>query len=615
MAKQSKAEIQATWEDRINRALAHREDDFDKPFRVKMAREYLDGKQRPSDVPDHEWITVNKLYSHMQAQLPILYSLDPYYYIKVKRSYSPDPNQIAAFEERGKIRQAYLNYLKKELDLKAKARLSIQDAHTSFGVVKVHYCADEYDNEDAGKPILDEDGLPMIGDDGLPLMEPETIPVNERYVVSRIHPDDLLFSEDAGTLPDKWHWIAERVRMTPAEARRRKLISKAVLDETPTSNRDKENEETSSFFGKMRSKMGGGTVGEKDDRQVYIGWEIYDLDNKEWLMILEGGKKPAIEPQPLPPGIDTHPYAVLRFTLRDDSPYPNPPLSQALDPQREFNLARSKVLTHRKRFNRKYEVFTGGLESELELDKLENGDDGTIIRKNGPVQCVFPISDAQLDPQNYTEIAALNSDMVELLGTPGEARGLATADSATQAAIIDKRLEVREGDRVSIVSDWLGEIGEKLDQLVQAHITAEEAIKVAGPRGEAWQLIKPADFEAIDGEFEYSVDVGSTQPRLPQIERAQWMAFMQVLAGFPHLMTSERFMKHMAEMHNISDETMVEELRQIGLKIMQGQQPMPGQSGSKPGVADNNPITALLGAAMGAGGGTVNGGGAPTVQQ
>lgn len=615
MAKSSKAEIQATWEDRINRAIAHREEDFDKPFRVKMAREYLDGKQRPPDVPDHEWITVNKLYSHMQAQLPILYSLDPYYYIKVKKSFSPDPADIPLFEAKAKIRQSYLNYLKKELELKQKARLAIQDAHTSFGVVKVHYCADEYENEDAGKPIMDEDGLPMIGDDGLPLMEPDTIPVNERYVVSRLHPDDLIFSEDAGTLSDKWHWIAERVRMTPEEARKRKLISQSVLDETPMTSRDKEDAEKGFFGGVSKILKRDGIDSKKDERQVYIGWEIYDLDNKQWMLILEGAKRPAIEPQPLPAGIERHPYAVLRFTLRDDSPYPLPPLSQAIDPQREFNLARSKVLTHRKRFNRKYEVFADGLESEAELDKLESGEDGTIIRKKTPAQLVFPISDAQLDPQNYSEIAALNSDMVELLGTPGEARGLATADSATQAAIIDKRLEVREGDRVSIVSDWLGEVGAKLDQLVQAHITREEAIRIVGPTGEYWEYIKPADFEAINGEFEYSVDVGSTQPRLPQIERAQWMAFMQVLAGFPHLMTSPRFMKHMAEMHNISDESMVEELRQIGLKIMQGQQPMPGQAGSNSGVPDNNPITALLGAAMGSGGGTTNGGGAPTVQQ
>ena len=55
----------------------------------------------------------------------------------------------------------------------------------------------------------------------------------------------------------------------------------------------------------------------------------------------------------LPKGVDCHPYSILRFALTHDSPYPIPPVSQAIDPQKEYNLARSRILKHRKRFNRK----------------------------------------------------------------------------------------------------------------------------------------------------------------------------------------------------------------------------------------------------------------------
>lgn len=615
MPRTSKADIQALWEDRISRAITRREEDFEKPFRTKLAREYLDGKQRPPEIPAEEWITVNKIYSHMQAQLPILYSLDPYYYVKVKRSFSPNPMDAALYEQRARVRQAYLNYLKRELDLKAKARLAIQDAHTTYGVVKVCYTADEYDNPDKGKPMMDEDGVPMYGDDGQQLLEPEVIPINERYGVYRVLPDDIIFSEDASTLEDKWHFIAERVRLTAEEAKKRRHINMDALMEAGPEDADAEKaEEGGSIFGKLFSKKPKDAP-KKENRDVYVCWEIYDLDKKQWLMIVEGGRRPAIDPRPLPKGIESHPYAILRFTLRDDSPYPSPPLSHALDPQKEYNLSRSRILTHRKRFNRKYEVFVNALVDEGELDKLESGEDGTFIKKNGPQQAVFPIQDAPLDQAGYMELNYLNSDIVELLGSPGEARGLADADSATQAAIIDKRLDIREGDRVSVVSDWLAMIGQKLDQQVQAHIIRDEAVKIAGPLGESWEMIRVDDYHDIDGEYEYGVDVGSTTPRIPQIERAQWMAFLQVLGGFPHLLTSQRFMSHMAELHNISDEGMVEELRQIGLRIMGGQMPMPGQSGSQAGVPGNNPIAAMLGSALGAQGGTVNGGGAPTVQQ
>lgn len=610
----NQVETQALWEERISRALKKREDDWEKPFRVEIATQYMEGRQRPPEVPAQEWITVNKIYSHMQAQLPVLYSLDPYYFVKLKKSFEPNPMMIALYEAKAEVRQNHLNYLKKELCLKETARLAIQDAHPAFGVIKTHYVADEVENETAGTPILGADGEPLVDDDGEQLLEPEVIPMNERYAIDRVHWKDLLFSEDAGTLETKWHWVAERFRITPEEAKKRKLISKSAFNDATLQAKD-EKTDSSGIFGGLfkKSKL---STDPKKTRDVYVGWEIYDLDNKQWLIILEGSKTPAVMPGPLPAGVEGHPYSILRFTYRDESPYPVPPLSQAIDPQKEYNLARSRLLVHRKRFNRKYEVFVQALEDETELDKLESGEDGVIIRKQTPGDAVKPIQDAPLDQQSYIEINHLNNDITEVMGSPGSARGVADADSATEAALLDKRLDIREGDRISQVSDWLADIGRKLDQLVQAHITKDEAIKVSGPNAEqSWKLVRTTDYADINGEYEYAVDVGSTRPRLPQLERSSWLAFLQVLGGFPHIMTSPRLMKKLAEMHDITDDTMIEEIRQIGLSIVNGQAPMPGQSGSKAGVSDQNPITGMMGSMMGNMGGVTNGGGAPAISQ
>src|SRR5574343_1398727 len=129
MAKAAKKDIdvQKKWEDRINRAKAVRKK-WKHLFKVDMAREYFDGKQNPGN-PEAEWITINKVYSHLKAQLPSLYNVDPYFYVKLAKSYSVNPLEIAIWEKKGKVRQNYLNYLKKELQLKQKVRLSIQDAH------------------------------------------------------------------------------------------------------------------------------------------------------------------------------------------------------------------------------------------------------------------------------------------------------------------------------------------------------------------------------------------------------------------------------------------------------------------------------------------------------
>ena len=56
----------------------------------------------------------------------------------------------------------------------------------------------------------------------------------------------------------------------------------------------------------------------------------------------------------------------------------------------------------------------------------------------------------------------------------------------------------------------------------------------------------------------------------------------------------------MAEKHHIENEALINELLQIGKQIMGGQMPMPGQTGSQPGIGENRPVSAVGGQAGGA---------------
>jgi hypothetical protein len=117
------------------------------------------------------------------------------------------------------------------------------------------------------------------------------------------------------------------------------------------------------------------------------------------------------------------------------------------------------------------------------------------------------------------------------------------------------------------------------------------------------------DYSEIEGEFEYTVNAGASQPRIPEVERAQWIAFMsQVVLPFPQILTAPNVMKRMAEMFGIEDEAALEEFRQLGVKMMSGAMPMPGGQGGGP---SNNPVAAVLGQALGPMGGNTNGGGSP----
>jgi len=613
-------ELQKTWEERIQDAVKVQEEWRDE-FRVALGRDYFEGKQNPG-YPEDEWITIPKIYAHLQAQLPSLYSMDPYFYVKLKKSHKkglgaiidavkPELAQqaiqqaLAPTEAKGEMRQAMLNYLKGELDLKAKARLGIQDAHFAYGVLKTRHASDTEKHPNAGESIVDDDGNELQDPDtGETQVYPDELPINKRYEGLRIHPDDFVWDADAGPLEDSWGFVAQRIHMRLEEAQKDKRFTSAAKTISP---KTKDDGGKKGFF---NISWGAKKAAGKKEEFVDI-WEIYDLKKNETLTIAEDADDLLIKPRPVAPGVEGHPFSILRFTLRDKSPYPIPPVSPAIDPQKEISLSRSRWMTHRKRFNRKYEVIVGNLTDEAELEKLEVGGDGTIISVRQPA--VTPIQDAALDQQGIIELQALDNDVVEALGSPGNARGVANADSATEASILDNRLEVREGDRMSMVVDWITDWAKKLDQLVQFHIEEDEAVKITGPQGEFWQLIKQTDYEEIEGEFEYKVNVGASRPRLPDIERAQLMAFFsQVVIPFPQILTSPATMKKMAELFHIEDDVMIEELRQLAEKMFSGELPLPGGQGGGP---SNNPVASVIGKALGQQGGNANGGGNPMVQQ
>lgn len=568
-------------------------------FRIALGYEYWEGRQRPQNVPADEWITINMIYSNLMAELPSLYSNDPYFYVKVKKSYTPNPMDIAAMETKAEIRQSMLNYLKGELDLKAKARMAIMDAFFQFGIAKVHYTAEMVKNPDFGGPVLDDDtGIPVIdGETGFPIPEPEYLPANEAYHVTRLHPDDFLVDDDAGPLDEDVGWKAQRIKRPLEEVKADKTYSKAGRDAVQaTEIKDQDQKER-----EQRKKGNGIATTEKTgiEPDIAVLWEIYDIKNKQWLVCAEGSHEFLIEPEPTPDGIERDPFVDLRFTLRDDSWYPLPPVSQWLDSQRELCTLRSKYMVHRNRFNRKYTMYAPAFDDSMEAaSKLEIGGDGTVILQNQPIQTIYPVQDAPLDQNHVIEMQAIRQDFMDLAVGPNQRGATAGVDSATEAGILEKRTQIREGDKQGLVSDFLQNIARKLDQVVQANITQDQAVKVAGPMGEEWKAIRATDYDQIAGEYDYSIDVGQTTPQLPEIERAQWMAFLQLIANAPQLALSPNLLKRMAELHHISDQRMLDELGKIAQMMMQ-QQAAPAQTGSLPNVTESKPLSAQMGAAVG----------------
>lgn len=607
MAKKKAADKQELWEERIGRAKKVRTA-WKERFQVDKIRDYIEGQQNEDGKPPSEHLTINKTYTALKALLPSLYSHDPYFYLRLRRAYNPNPMDIALWEKRCDIRAANLNYYKEELELKTKARRCIRDAMSAYGILKVHYYTDAKQNPDAGRPALGTDGEPLT-QNGEFILEPDTIPVNERYCLTHVLPDDFLWDEDASTDPDTWSWVAQRIRLTLEQAREDSRINQSALKGMEGKAGPKDEEYRKREERKKGTDVAGRTGGDtREDKKKLtdplVTWEIYNIKKKTWLWIAEGAEQPLVEEENFPAEIKKHPYALLRFFERDDSPYTIPPFSQGLDPQREYNEVRSKLMVHRKRFNRKYWMQGSAFsDPETAASKLESGEDGTVLIADQPVAYdpVKAIQDAPLDQMNYQESMLLNADMAELFeGTHNEARGIARADSATQAGILEKRMEIREGDMLSLVVDFVKDVARKLDRLIQAHIDRDQAVKISGPEGEFWQLVRTSDYDEINGEYAVEVNVGATVPQLPQMERASFMAVLGVFASAPQLLLSKRLVKEITRMHHMEDETLVDELVEIGQKMMQAQaQGQNTKPGSQPNVTERNPIAIAGGQAGG----------------
>jgi hypothetical protein len=588
----------AKWMEKIELAKKVKEN-WRTKFRVALAYEYLEGNQRPDYVNERDWMTINRIYASLRAILPTLYRTDPYFYIKLKKSFHPDAMMVALYEAKAEARQSMLNYLKPEINLKTKIRLGILDAMFQFAVVKSHADGDLVENPDAGQAMTDDEGNLLLDDMGATLNEPDLIPVDEEFKVTRIHPDDFLVDEDAGPLEEDCHWMAQRIKLHVNKVRKNPRFDKKARELVqPTEISDEAEKQ-------RQARQKGSLLRKEEDKEAefVVTWELYNLDDNQWLTLAEGFDDFLIKPAPVPKGIKKHPFSFLRFFLRDSSFYPIPPVSQWIDPQREYSELRSKIMSHRKRFNRKYVVAAQGLLSPdpaEEIAKLETGADGTVIVSQGmnAAGIVVPIQDAPLDQGHYQEVLLITKDFEELAIGPNQRMSTQGVDSATEAGIIEKRAQIQEGDDISQVADFTTEIARKLDLQIQVHMTRDQVIKVAGPDGEeAWQLIQATAYEEIEGEYSYGVNTSQMTPQTPEVERAQFTALMQLFMNAPALGTDKRIVKFMAGLYN-ADDSVVDGVMTVCAAIVRGQMPAPGQMGSAPG-SPGLPGTASAGMANG----------------
>jgi len=269
------------------------------------------------------------------------------------------------------------------------------------------------------------------------------------------------------------------------------------------------------------------------ENEIVVLYEIYDLKHDEVLTLARGAEDILRGPEPIPEGVDGHPYVVYKTNERRSKFYPVPTIFNWMGPQFEYNLTRNQTAIHRKRFNRKYGYLKDRIDP-AELDKLKDGEDGIYVMFNAE-GAVEPIKDAPLDPAVYFDTKVLKEEFMEISHVGKLQRSQTGAESATEAEIVERRSREGEIDEHEAMMEFLSEIARKLHACMEANLTQEAAIEKIGPEGRKWISFGPEHFEKIAAEVIFEVKAEEATRMTLQVERAQLLQFIDIIGKNPIL--------------------------------------------------------------------------------
>lgn len=353
------------------------------------------------------------------------------------------------------------------------------------------------------------------------LVSTEVVVVEDRPFVERVSPYDMYVDPEATCLEDA-AWVAQRIIRPLEEARRdprykpsarKKLTSDHVAATQHERKREKANKH------------------EDPDVERTTIWEFYDLRNNTMCVLGDSGDEYLVDPRPMPYAFG-HPYIFMGNYEVPDQFYPMGDL-EAIEPlQQELNKTRSQMMNARKHFARKY-LYKESAFGPEGREALESDVDNTMVpvadEQTPFSELIAPMPQVHLPPDIYNHSSTIENDITTVSGVSEYQRGQVpeTRRTATEAAIISDSVNARAADKLAIIERKIAEGGRKVTQLCQQFLTGEHVVRVMGEdKAISWLKF---DREAIQGEFDFEVEAGSTQPMNETARRQQAVAMLNAM--------------------------------------------------------------------------------------
>jgi len=221
-----------------------------------------------------------------------------------------------------------------------------------------------------------------------------------------------------------------------------------------------------------------------------------------------------IKPRPMPYAMG-QPFVMMRNYEVADHFYPLGDVCQIESLQLELNQTRSQMMNHRKRFQRKW-IYERDAFDRDGIQALESDIDNTMIpaMSDGNLDKTIIAMPAVITPSEfYDQSGLITQDIDRVSGVSDYQRGAgqtAIKRTATEAAMIQDAANSRAQDRLAKIESILSQLGERVIGLMQQFMTGEQVARIVTMPGKNWVTY---DAEFIQGEFDYSVQAGSTEPQ------------------------------------------------------------------------------------------------------
>ena len=531
MAKKTRQELLDDAQERVRKCKQWRESEsLDHTWR--RLNDLYRGKHFPaSSVNKQDLISVNLAFSTVNVIAP---SVAVNYPKIVVQANKPEDRDRAVFVE------AVINHLWKHHDFRTPFRRAVKDFLIfGHGWVKVGWKFVEQeqtvtDNERDGiiQQALDEvkmfaqdnpeEALQLPTDAEIVANVPETIMrvVEDQPFVERVSPFDVYVDPEATCLEDA-KWIAQRIIRPLAMAKEDKRYKPAARKRLNLSNVESELRYTAA----------------EDDKRQYVDervviWEYYDVAANTLSVYAEDGDEFLIDPIQMPYAYG-QPFVMIRNYDVPDQFYPMGDL-EALEPlQLELDKTRSQLMNDRKRYARKYLYHERSFGPEGR-EALESEDDGRlvpVVDENKPLsEVVMPMPQIPVSPEIYNYSQIIENDINTVSGISEYARGAMpeVRRTATEASIVADAQNARSADKLAIVEISTSLVARRVVQLMQQFMTGEQMARVAMKGGDS--VFVPYTREEIVGEYDYSVQAGSTQPMNETIRKQQAISLMNAVA-------------------------------------------------------------------------------------